>query len=505
MRSVLRDGEELVVALQIVYAVSAVIVSLIGFNTLILSIVYLWHRHQDTPLPDVEDNSWPSVVVQLPVYNERDVVARLIEAASQLDYPRDRLTIQVLDDSTDDTSAGVAQAVDRARSAGVSIEHVRRASRTGFKAGALAYGLEQVDAEFVAVLDADFVPMPDFLRRMIPYFLQDEKLGLVQARWGHINPDYSLFTWAQSLALDLHFVIEQTARHRSGLLMNFAGTAGVWRRACIESSGGWHSDTLSEDIDLSYRAQLAGWHFLYLPDVAVPAELTPAMMAFKRQQARWATGTIQCMRKLGPVLMRSHLTVWQKLEAALHLGGYLIHPAMIVLLLSALPLMLSGQLSNLPLGVLSLAIFGPPLASVLAQHKLHPDWLRRMACFPILMLLGFGIAASNSVAVVRGFSSRPQVFHRTPKFRINNRGSRWASSVYQVPLDATVGLEIFLAVYASLTTVFAVERAPAMAPFMGMYALGYIYMVGLSLWQARTVQRTQASKHHTWSLSDNQL
>ncbi|MBN1312919.1 MAG: glycosyltransferase, partial [Anaerolineae bacterium] len=310
-------------------------------------------------------------------------------------------------------------------------------------------------------------------------------------------------TRAQALALDLHFVVEQTARHRGGLLMNFAGTAGVWRQACIEDSGGWHCDTLSEDIDLSYRAQLAGWRCLYLPDVAVPAELTPVMMAFKQQQARWATGTIQCMRKFGPTILRSDLTIWQKIEASLHLGGYLMHPAMIVLLLAMLPLMLSGRLSHLPLGILSLAMFGPPLACVLAQYRLYPDWLRRIASFPLLMLIGFGISASNTVAVVRGFSPRPQTFHRTPKFHIRNRGNKWANSIYQVPLDATVGFELFLAAYAGLTCILAVEHAPSLVPFVGLYALGYFFTAGLSLWQARTARRTRISKRHAWSLSGN--
>lgn len=493
------------IVVQILYVTSAVILSLMGFNALILSLIYLWHRHDHFPLPDRGDTDLPSVVVQLPIYNERDIVERLVEAAGKLDYPKDRLTIQVLDDSTDDTSTIAALAVERARSAGVPIVHIRRESRVGFKAGALVYGLERTDAEFVAIFDSDFVPGPDFLRQVVPYFLEDGQLGLVQARWGHVNPDDSLLTKAQVLALDAHFVIEQTARHRGGLLMNFAGTAGVWRRACIEDSGGWHSDTLSEDIDLSYRAQLGGWRCLYLPDVVAPAELTPVMMAFKQQQSRWATGTVQCLRKLGPQVLSSRLNIGQKFEATLHLGGYLIHPAMVLLLLTALPLMLDGQFNNLPLASLSLAMFGPPLANLIAQRRVSPNWAYRMAFLPILMLIGVGIAASNTLAVVRGFSSHTQTFHRTPKFHVRTHGQGWAGSIYQIPLDATMGFELFLAAYAGLTSVLAMDYAPSLVPFMTLYALGFAYVAGLSLWQARAVQRVRAHEQHALSLSGNKL
>ncbi len=491
----------MILLLQVLYSIAAVGLALVGFNTLILSILYLIHRQEISPKPDQPgDAEWPAVVVQLPVYNERHVVDRLVEAVSRLDYPRDRLVVQLLDDSTDDTVIRSAAAVERARANGVQIEHVRRPARVGFKAGALAYGLTLTDAPFVAIFDADFVPQPDFLRRVVPYFLTDGRLGMVQTRWAHLNDTQSNLTRAQALALDAHFAIEQTARHRSGLLMNFSGTAGVWRRACIEDSGGWQHDTLSEDIDLSYRAQLRGWRFLYLPDVSVPAEIPPLMMGFKRQQSRWATGTVQCLRKLGGVLLRSELNVWQKVQGLLHLGGYFLHPLLLLLLLLTLPLLLTGHLHHLPLAGLGVAMLGSPLQAVLAQRRLYPDWKRRLLYFPVFMLMGIGIAISNAAAVARAFSAAPLSFQRTPKFHVHGPSTVWASSAYTLPLDMTTVLELAAAAYAGVLAVLAISRLPALAPFMVLYSLGFGYVAGLSLWQARAAHRARTRRQHMLEL-----
>ena len=492
------------IVLQVLYTLSAVGLALIGFNALILSILYLIHRHAGIVEPDPHNiTDWPTVVVQLPIYNERYVVERLIEAATQLDYPRHRLFIQLLDDSTDETVTRIAAAVERARAAGLSIEHIRRPSREGFKAGALAYGLEHTQADFVTIFDADFVPAPDYLRRVIPYFLSDERLGMVQTRWAHLNAETNALTRAQALALDGHFVVEQTARHRSGLLMNFAGTAGVWRRQCIEDSDGWHWDTLSEDIDLSYRAQMKGWRFLYLPDVAVPAEIPALMMAFKRQQARWATGTIQCLRKLGGTLLRARLTFWQKAEALIHLSGYLMHPLMLLILLLTLPLMLSGQMSELPLAGLGVAMLGAPLEAVLSQSRLYPRWWKRLAAYPVLMMIGAGIAVSNTQAILKALSGKAQPFLRTPKFEVRESRSAWIGSVYALPADATIGIEIFFALYAAATAVLSVSRLPALTPFLLLYALGFGYVAALSLWQGRVVRYVLPSQQQSYGLFSN--
>ena len=498
--------ELLTTILQVLYVASTVGLAIVGFNSLLLSLLYLRKRKAEPPTPPTPDEAdLPPVLVQLPIFNERHVVERLIETVARLDYPRDRLTVQVLDDSTDDTVAIAAAAVEAARSAGLQIEHVRRGTREGYKAGALAYGLEQNDAPLVAIFDADFTPPPGFLREVVPYFLTDDRLGLVQTRWAHLNEQQNLLTRGQALALDAHFIVEQTARHRNGLFMNFSGTAGVWRRVCIEDSGGWHHDTLSEDIDLSYRAQLRGWRFLYLPGVGVPAEIPPLMMGLKRQQSRWATGTVQCLRKMGGTLIRSHLTPWQKIEALLHLGGYFLHPLMLIVLLLTLPLLLLGGLNNLPLAGLGLAMLGSPVQVTISQRALHRDnWARRLLVFPALLLGGMGIAVSNTAAVLRGLSGRAQPFERTPKFQARGADRGWAASSYALLSDLTTTLEVLMALYAAATAAVALTRLPAVVPFMVLYALAFLHVAGVSAWQSRAARRVQRRQRQQFRLSGSE-
>ncbi|NDJ52156.1 MAG: glycosyltransferase [Chloroflexi bacterium] len=471
---------------QVVHVASALGLAIIGFNALVLSGIYLLRRRFPAPQKPTQPHAWPSVTVQLPLYNERYVVERLIEAVAQLDYPREALHIQILDDSTDQTSVIVNRLVEHYQDQGLNISHVQREIRTGYKAGALRAGLALIDSAFIAVFDADFVPPADFLKATIPHFA-DPRIGMVQARWAHLNALSSWFTRAQSLALDAHFVVEQTARNRSGLLMNFSGAAGVWRRTCIEDSGGWQADTLSEDIDLSYRAQLRDWACLYLPEVSAPAELPPTAMAFKTQQARWATGTIQCLRKLGPDILRADLRLWQKVQAFLHLSGYLVHPLLILLLLTTLPLMLSDTLTGLPLAGLSLATLGPLLQVVIGQMTLYEDRGERLLVLPAYMMMGLGIALSNTLAVLRGFSNQQFAFERTPKFRSDDQQDGLSSTHYRQSLNAVSLLEAILFAYAAISAWVAWTSVPAALPFMLLYAAGFGTISALSLWQSLKV------------------
>ncbi len=487
--------------LSLAFLIAALLVAMFGANSLLLAVLYLRDRHslsgdtgQGGPDRLTEPAEWPMVTVQLPVYNELYVVSRLIDAVADLDFPRDRLQIQVLDDSTDETTRLARARVAHHRGRGVDIEWLHRQDRQGFKAGALAAGLETARGDLIAIFDADFVPPRDFLRRTIPHLVADPSLAFVQARWGYLNARYSALTRAQTIALDGHFVVEHLARNRNGLMMNFNGTGGVWQRQAIVAAGGWQSDTLTEDVDLSFRAQLSGWRALYLPGVEAPAELPPQMAAFKRQQARWATGAAQCLFKLARPLLRGYLCPsggqaqtrpreqfrlpWAaRLEGLLHLSVWLAHPMSLVLLLLTLPLVLGRIPMVLNLTVFWLVALGPVIAYSLSQRHLYPDWKRRMAVFPVLAFLGTGLALSNSVSIVRGLLGRQRTFMRTPKFRIERREDRWTSNRYALPFQwITVG-ELALAAYGLATVVVSLAAGNVLSvPFLLLYVGGYGYL-----------------------------
>ena len=469
------------IIIELIYVTCVLLLSIYGLNNLILTWLYVRRRDRrpEPPFQIQNPGNLPIVTVQLPIYNELHTVERLLEAAAALDYPADRLEIQLLDDSTDATRDLAARAVTRLQGQGIPVVHITRSDRTGFKAGALAAGLSKARGDLVAIFDADFVPPANFLLQVVPEFI-DPSVGCVQTRWGHVNRQYSVFTQTQALGVDGHFVIEQTARNRAGLFINFNGTAGVWRRSCIEDAGGWQGDTLTEDLDLSYRAQLCGWRFSYLPDVVVPAELPAQISAFKQQQARWAQGSIQTAMKLLVPLIRSDQPWTIKLEGAIHLTGYLVHPLMLLVILLTLPMSFSHSWTLAIAPWLMMAAIGPPLMYTIAQLAGGEGWLYRLRVLPVLVLLGMGLALSNTRAVLKALLGRRQGFQRTPKFALRGRGDAWVSSNYAMRSDSLILGEVGLSLFA-----LALLAAPGVhwgfAPWLLLYAggFGYVALVGL--------------------------
>jgi cellulose synthase/poly-beta-1,6-N-acetylglucosamine synthase-like glycosyltransferase len=469
-----------VVIISTIYAVAAVWLAAYTLNSFVLTYLYWRRRSSGCALPELF--SFPRVTVQLPLFNEACVVERLIDAAVRLRYPADRLQIQVLDDSTDETTSLARRRVAYHRSRGVDIELIHRNQRRDFKAGALREGLERATGEFVALFDADFLPPEDFLLKTIPHFSSRPRLGFVQTRWGHINHDYSALTGAQAIALDGHFAIEQPARHRSGLYLNFNGSAGVWRRTCIEDAGGWQGDTLCEDMDLSYRAQLAGWEPLYLRDVVCAAEIPPQIHAFKRQQARWARGSISCALKLWRPLVEAPASTFKRVEGLIHLTSYLVHPLMLLVLALSVPLLYWRQPVAYPLTYLTLASLGPPTMYLWAQRSLHPDWWKRLRFFPLLILLGTGLTLNNTRAIYRAFRGKRDEFGRTPKFRLEEQRDEWKGSSYALPFDWMALGEIVAALYALLGVGVALRQGNLFAvPFLMLYVLAFGYVASLTI------------------------
>lgn len=467
-----------------IYALAILMMAVFGFNILMLVALAVWHRKPLPEAPALPADAWPTVLVQLPLYNERYVVERLIEAAVALDYPADKLHIQVLDDSTDSCAALARACVAHQRARGKPITYLHRTQRAGYKGGALAAGMRAAPGEFIAVFDADFIPPPDFLRRTIPAFFADPQLGLVQTRWEHLNPRQNFLTRAQAIAFDGFFAVDQIARSRGGLLMNFNGSAGVWRRASIDEAGGWQGDTLAEDLDLSYRAHLVGWRMGYLHEVAVPAELTPSIIAFKQQQARWAKGSFQVIRKLGWRLITSpRFSAFQKLQGFFYMGGYLPHLLMVVSLLTSLPVVLLHGRNPLHWSLLGLAGLGLPLTALWSQLALRADWPKRLLAYPVLFLVGIGLAVTNTRAILEALLGAQTEFVRTPKFS----ATAHRANAYALGVDWATWVELLLAGYALATCLLAVELAPELVPFTALYTLGFGFTAILGFWQSGKV------------------
>lgn len=474
------------VCLIVVYFSLAGILMVYGLNCYIM--IFLFKRGEKAALAyrgailndfaeSRDRERFPLVTTQIPIFNEYNVAERVIRAACNIRYPKGKHEIQVLDDSTDETCGLVDGIVSELRENGHDILVIRRDNRKGYKAGALAEGTNRAKGELLAVFDADFMPPGDFLLRTVPFFLADDGLGLAQARWGHMNRRGSLLTRAQSIGIDGHFMVEQSARNWSGLFMNFNGTAGIWRKQAILDGGGWHWDTLTEDMDLSYRVQFAEWRTIYLPDLVVPAEIPEDIRAFKSQQFRWAKGSIQTALKHLPGIFRSPVRPFKKIEAFFHLTHYIVHPIMATLSILALPVLLIMQAMPGPFLfaclalALCLAMAAPSALYLVSQRAAYENWGARIVWMPFLVIIGVGIAISNSKAVVEALLGRESGFVRTPK-----KGSAEVKK-YRVPFSWTAGVEVALGMYCAMSLGYYLAAGKYLVgPFLAAYATGFLFV-----------------------------
>jgi cellulose synthase/poly-beta-1,6-N-acetylglucosamine synthase-like glycosyltransferase len=469
------------------------------FFVLIVLAVYGWHRYylvylymrnrDKQPTPQASLHPLPPVTIQLPLYNEMYVADRLIDAVCRIEYPRELLEIQVLDDSTDETQTIAELAVRRLAADGIDIKYFHRTNRIGFKAGALEAGLKTARGQFIAIFDADFIPSSDFLTRLMPHF-SDPTVAMVQARWGHINQDYSLLTKIQSILLDGHFVLEHGARNRSGRFFNFNGTAGIWRRAAIDEAGGWQHDTLTEDLDLSYRAQLRGWRFVFLSDVIAPAEVPVEMNAFKSQQHRWAKGSIQTCRKLLPRILRAKLPLAVKAEAFFHLTANFNYPFMCVLSVLMFPAMvIRYNMGWYEMLLIDVPLFFAATFSVcnfymVCQREIHRDWRARIKYLPFLMSIGIGLSINNTRAVFEALINKQSEFTRTPKYRIEGETDDWLGKKYHQSVAVQPLLELALGMYFTSTVFYALaNQIYGTVPFLVLFQIGFLYTGLLSIVQ----------------------
>jgi len=484
------------------YGTVLALICVYGFHRYLLIYLFYRHRHK-VPKPLGQFGDLPHVTVQLPVYNERYVVRRLIQQACQMNYPAGKLEIQVLDDSTDETSEICRKMVDRMREQGHDIVYLHRDNRVGYKAGALEEGLRDAKGEFILIFDADFLPPPDILNNTIHYFT-DPKVGMVQTRWEHINREYSLLTRGQAIYLDSHFAVEHTARNRSGRFMNFNGTAGIWRRRAIQRAGGWQHDTLTEDLDLSFRAQLIGWKFVYLPDLTSPAELPVEMNAFKHQQHRWTKGGIQTAKKLLPRILRSSIPWYVKVEAFFQLTGSTAYLYTFLLSLLIFPAFFAQadtfDIAKRGLSVLDVSLF--VLATCAAasffmvgqREAKRPNWFGQILYLPILMAIGIGVTLINSKGIIEALLGKESGFNRTPKFGVTGRREDFRKrNKYKNRLDWLPILEIMMGVYFTVMIAVTWDRQTIFSlPFCTLFMSGYYY-VGLSS-LLQTLRRAPAAE-----------
>ncbi|PYX06962.1 MAG: glycosyl transferase family 2 [Acidobacteria bacterium] len=491
-------------ALLIPYFVVLILLASYGIHRYILVYLYYRNKEKHTVEPPGYFSELPRVTVQLPIFNEQFVVERLLDAICRVNYPLEKLDIQLLDDSTDETKAVARGLVEYYADRGFPITYHHRTNREGFKAGALAAGMKSAKGEFIAIFDADFVPPEDFLLRTIHHFT-DPKIGMVQTRWTHINRNYSFLTEVEAILLDGHFVLEHSGRARSNVFFNFNGTAGIWRRSAIEEAGGWQHDTLTEDTDLSYRAQLKGWKFVYLQDVECPAELPVEMTAFKTQQARWAKGLIQTGRKILPRVLKSNQPFHVKLEAWYHLTANLSYPLMVVLSVLLLPAMVIRfyqgwfQMLYIDLPLFLASTFSISSFYLVSQRELFPKtWPRAFLYLPFLMALGIGLTVTNTRAVLEALLGKQTAFARTPKYRVESKKDKIKSSNYRHRLGWVPWIELLIGSYFALTVYYAlVNENYITVPFLVLFVIGYWYTGLMSLLQGRLAGLSLSTEAHT--------
>ena len=474
------------------YFAVMILLSFYGVHRYTMCYQYFKYKKNYDPNPPRHFAELPRITVQLPIFNEQFVIDRLIEAVCAMEYPTDKLEIQVLDDSTDETTAVASAIVDRYAALGHPIVYIHRTNRHGFKAGALDAGLKVAKGEFIAIFDADFMPPPDWIMKVVHHFAQPE-IGMVQTRWTHLNRNYSMLTQIEAILLDGHFVLEHGARARSGEYFNFNGTAGMWRRQAITDGGGWQHDTLTEDTDLSYRSQMAGWKFKYLPEVECPSELPIEMTAFKTQQARWAKGLIQTSIKILPKVFRSNTTWRNKVESVYHLTANLSYPLMVVMSALLIPAMICRfyqgwfQMLLIDVPLFTASTFSIAVFYVMSQRELFPnDWKKTFYYLPFLMALGIGLTVTNTKAVMEAILGIKSAFVRTPKYRVAKKGQKSQAAKYRKRLKLTPWIELLLGFYFLAAIIYTfMNHNYFTAPFLILFVLGYWYTGLMSLLQGR--------------------
>ncbi len=469
------------------YIGSLLILFTFGSHGFIMIYYYLKHRHKrDDFSQQLED--YPVVTLQLPIYNEMYVIERLIKTVCEMDYPIDKLEIQVLDDSTDETVEIVDNIVKEYKLQGFDIHHIHRTDRSGYKAGALKEGLKVAKGEFVGIFDADFIPRKNFLKIVLPFF-KDPKIGMVQTRWEHLNRAYSLVTQIQALALDGHFVLEQQVRNKAGYFINFNGTSGVWRKECIFDAGNWEADTLTEDLDLSYRAQLKGWKFRYLTDFTTPSEVPSEINSLKSQQFRWTKGAIETARKMLFRVWMAKLPLKTKIMCTFHLTNNIVFPFILVACLLNMPIVLiknTGLYDTyfLFMSVFVLAFIASFLFYLYSQKDVYDDWRSRILLFPVFMAGSMGFAINNTKAVFEALINKKSEFVRTPKYGIEGDKDKWQDKkyVHKKFVKFSVVLELLIALYSlACVVVSAVTLQISAIPFQLMYTFGFGLVAYLSI------------------------